>query len=228
MADYGKLLSKYFVFYDGLTEREKAFLLSGARMKNFFKGESVHLSGGPCLGVMTVIEGRLRVYILSEEGRDITLYYVEEGETCILSASCILQNISFEVFIDADSDTSVLQISAAVFSELSENNVHVKNFALQAAVNRFSDVMWAFQQILFFGIDKRLAMYLYDEAVRNNSLTVYATHEQIGKAVGTAREVITRMLKEFSDRKLVIPGRSKIEIIDKKGLMAIFDRKPGM
>lgn len=222
MTENELFLSENTEFFNKITEREKHYLMQGVRDKVFEKGQAVHISGGPCLGVLMVKKGRLRVYLLSDEGREITLYYIEKGETCILSASCVLSQISFEVFIDADSDTQVLQINSEIFSELQKQNVYVENYALKVTADRFNDVMWALNHLLFLSIDKRLSMFLYDETVRSQSDTVMLTHEQIAKALGTAREVVTRMLKQFVIEGLVELSRSKIEIIDKKRLIQRF------
>lgn len=208
-------------FYNHLSNNEKELLNSGVFEKKFYKGESIHSTVSPCFGVLIVKEGRLRVYMLSEEGKDITMYYVEEGEICVMSASCVLKDISFEIFIEADMNAVLIQISASVFSKLKEN-VYVENFALKAAVNRFSDVMWTVQQIMFYSFEKRLAMFLHDESIKAKSNVLYVTHEQIAKGVGSAREVVTRMLQQFARDKIVALSRAKIEILDKNALLKIF------
>lgn len=105
-------------------------------------GFNLHSTDSECLGVLLIKSGGLRVYILSEDGREITLYRLSPGDICILSASCILNNITFDVHIDAESRTDAYLINIGAFSKLSNQNVYVENFAYRNTIERFSDVMW--------------------------------------------------------------------------------------
>ena len=188
---------------------------------SYKKGETLHSGGDKCLGVLLVKKGQLRVYMMSEDGRDITLYRLFEGDVCILSASCILDEITFDVFIDADEDCELLSICSQTFRRIAEQNIYVEAYIYKLATMRFSDVMWAMQQILFMGIDKRLAIFLIDESSKNHSDKINLTHEQIARYMGTAREVVSRMLKYFSSEGIVELYRGGINIIDKKRLRAL-------
>jgi CRP/FNR family transcriptional regulator len=159
--------------------------------------------------------------MLSEEGREITLYRLQEGDVCVLSASCVLSTITFDVHVDAEVDSEVLLVHASVFAELSRQNVYVEKFSYQLATERFSDVMWTMQQVLFMSFDKRLAIFLLDEMNKAEEDTIRLTHEQIAKYVGTAREVVTRMLKYFSGEGIVSLSRGGIKILDKKKLRSL-------
>lgn len=136
----------------------------------------------------------------------------------MLSASCVLEAITFDVFIDAEEDSQCYVISGPAFAAVSKRNPSIKIFSLEAAVGRFSDVMWVMQQILFMSMDKRLAIFLLDESARTGSSTLSLTHEQIARYMGSAREVVSRMLKYFANEGLVEVSRGGIEILDKKGL----------
>ncbi|HKL74131.1 MAG TPA: Crp/Fnr family transcriptional regulator, partial [Clostridia bacterium] len=213
---------KEIKFFKDLTQDEKTILKSGTFEKSFEKGEIIHNSYEPCTGVIVVRKGKLRVYMLSELGKEITLYYLEEGEMCILSASCVLATISFEVHVEAETKVEILQISASVFNQIIKSNIKVENYALRLATVRFSDVMWAMQQILFFSMDKRLAMYLYEASVKANSDVICATHEEIAKSLGSAREVITRLLNQFANEGLVELTRGKVTVTNRSRLTSIF------
>jgi CRP/FNR family transcriptional regulator len=165
-----------------------------------------------------VRSGCLRVYIMSEEGKDITLYRLHPGEMCMLAASCVLQSITFDVFIDAEEDSECYVINGCALTRVNDNNPDVKIFMLEMAVSRFSDVMWVMQQILFMSMDKRLAIFLYEESARINSDTINLTHEQIARYIGSAREVVSRMLKYFSNEGIVEVSRKGVKIIDKNRL----------
>jgi CRP/FNR family transcriptional regulator len=168
--------------------------------------------------VLIVKSGELRTYMLSEDGRDITLYRLGKGDVCILSASCVLSNITFDVYIDAERDTEVLLISSAVFSRLMEENVYAENFALRVAADRFSDVMWAMEQILFMSFDRRLAVFLLYETAKIETDTLPLTHEQIARYMGSAREVVSRMLKHFSKESIVVLSRGGVRVLNKERL----------
>ncbi len=211
-------LQDNLTFWNKLSDSESSLLLNNISDLVFKKGENVHSADNDCIGVIIVKSGELRTYILSEEGKEITLYRMSKGEVCVLSASCLVKDITFDVYIDAEVDTEVLLINSYTFSQLQSKNIYVENFILQTTVSRFSDVMFAMQQILFLSFDKRLASFLIDEAVKNNSDDIKLTQEQIAKYIGTAREVVTRMLKHFENDGIISLYRGGVEIIDKNSL----------
>ncbi|HIX90319.1 MAG TPA: Crp/Fnr family transcriptional regulator [Candidatus Agathobaculum pullicola] len=209
---------KQCAFWEHLDEKEKQQLCVNTFSAHYHKGATVHGGNTDCIGVLLVKQGQLRTYMLSEEGRDVTLYRLFPGDTCILSASCVLDAITFDVFIDAEEDTDVLLINSAVFHQIAEENIYVKCFGYELATTRFSDVMWAMQQILFMGADKRLAIFLWDEIAKTGSDSIKMTHEQIARYMGSAREVVSRMLKYFAGEGIVALSRGEIRIMDKEKL----------
>lgn len=213
-----ELLQKSLPFWDKLTSEEISLLNSSARSIHFSKGQSLYRGEMECAGVLIMKSGGIRIYITSEEGREITLYRLESDDICILSASCVLESIDFDVSIDAESDCEILQISSSVFSRISSGNIYVELFSYKMATERFSDVMWAMQQILFTSFDKRLARFLIEESERSDSLDISMTHEQIAKYLGSAREVVSKMLKYFSREGYVSLSRGGIHILDKSAL----------
>jgi len=204
-----------------LSDEDVELLAYSAVRKTYRKGENIHGNDGTCTGVVFINKGNLRIYMLSEEGKEITLYRLYENDFCMLSASCVLQSISFDVHVDAESDCDVYIIKASAFKELMEKNVYLENFALNMTVGRFSEVMWAMQQVLFMSLDKRLAVFLYDEYVRTGDLVIRLTHEQIAKYIGSAREVVSRMLKYLAEEGIVEVARGGITIKDKGKLTAV-------
>ena len=208
-------------FWNRLGEDDRTLLCDNAVYASFQRGDRIH-DGNGCTGVMLVQKGCLRVYMLSEGGKEITLYRLFAGEVCMLSASCVLKNITFDVLVDAEEDSECIRIGGSVFSAVSERVPEVKIFALEAAVGRFSGVMWTMQQILFMRFERRLAVFLLDEIARTGGDTVKLTHEQIAKYMGSAREVVSRMLRQFADEGLVSASRSEgIRILNKKRLRAL-------
>ena len=215
------LLSDHFSAWVHLTEAERERMLASASFVKYSKGTAVHSGENDCVGFLLVRSGMLRVYLLSEEGKEITLYRLARGDVCILSASCVLSAITFEVQIDAEEDTEVLLIGAPFFSAIAEQNIYVECFGYQLATERFSEVMWAMQQILFMSMDKRLAVFLWDELSKTGGEIIHITHEQAARYMGSAREVVTRMLKYFSEEGIVELSRGGIHILDKEKLRAL-------
>ena len=212
------IIARSFPFWEHLSEEEKQRFCSDAVPAHYAGGESVHNGSDDCIGVLLVESGQLRTFMLSEDGRDITLYRLFPGDVCILSASCVLDTITFDVFIDAEEDTDLVLINSAVFHQTADENIYVKCFGYQLATERFSDVMWAMQQILFMGADKRLAIFLNDEISKSGSSMIKMTHEQIARYMGSAREVVSRMLKYFESEGIVELSRGAITVIDRKHL----------
>ncbi len=212
------LFERHFPFWPHLTLEQKAYMAGNVSLLCYRKGTNIHSGENECVGLMLVKSGELRVYMLSEEGREITLYRLKEGDVCVLSASCVLSTITFDVHVDAEADSEVLLVHASAFQELSRQNVYVEKFSYQLATERFSDVMWTMQQVLFMSFDKRLAIFLLDEVNKAGEDTIRLTHEQIARYVGTAREVVTRMLKYFSEEGIVSLLRGGITVLDKKKL----------
>ena len=213
-----RLLESRLGFFPHLEERDKRLVLDNSALLRFAKGDTVYGAGTECLGVLVVKKGLLRAYILSEEGREVTLYKIYEGDVCVLSASCILASITFDVHIEAEEDSEVLLLNIAAFSGISQRNVYAENFSLNNAVERFSEVMGAMEQILFSSLERRVAGFLLEEAARSGEVRLQLTHEQIARNIGSVREVVSRQLKLFSEAGLVRLGRGRIELLNEKGL----------
>ena len=189
-----------FPFWDRIPEADREYICQNSYTVTYPKGKNIH-DGSECSGVIIVRSGSIRLYMMSDEGKEITLYRLHSGDMCMLSASCVLEAITFEVFLDVEEDSECYVISGPAFAAVAKRNPDIKIFALETAVGRFSDVMWVMQQILFMSMDKRLAIFLSDESSRTGSDTIRLTHGQIALYMGSAREVVSRMLK---DRKSVV------------------------
>ena len=214
-------LKKSFAFWNNLSDEDRKAICENSKEVTYKKGTNIH-DGEECTGVILVKTGSLRLYMMSEEGKEITLYRLFPGDICMLSASCVIQSITFDVAVDAEEDSECILISGSVFARLSERIPEIKIFALETAISRFSDVMWVMQQILFMSFDRRLAIFLLDESSKNGTDTIKLTHEQIAKYMGTAREVVSRMLKYFVSEGLVESSRSEgIKLIAKNRLRAL-------
>lgn len=218
--DFRHVYEDNFPFWKGLSENDKEYLCQNSSLVHFEKEQAVH-NNTECSGIYIVKSGKLRLYMVSEEGKEVTLYRLSQGDICMLSASCVLQSITFDVYVDAEVPSECYRINGMAFRTVSERVPEVKNFALEAAVQRFSDVMWIMQQVVFMSMDKRLAIFLLDEIAENGTDMVTMTHEQIARHLGSAREVVTRMLKHFSADGWIEVTRKGIKITDKKKLRDI-------
>ena len=216
-AMFEPIFKEIFPFWNEISESDRDYICHNTYALTYRKGTTVH-NGNDCSGVFFVRKGSLRVYMLSEEGKEITLYRLHEGNFCMLSASCVLQTVTFDVFVDAEEDCECYVVDGGAYASVAESNPNIKIFTLETAISRFSDVMWVMQQILFMSIDKRLAIFLIDESARIGSDRIELTHEQIAKYIGSAREVVSRMLKYFTSEGIVEASRKGVLILDKKRL----------
>lgn len=211
-------LASFLPFWSHLTGEEQARLVAGTQLRHFKRNSVVYDGSGDCLGVLCILSGQLRTYMLSENGREITLYRLYGGDVCVLAASCVLESITFDVAIDAQEDTQLLLIQTSVFRALSEQNIYVKCFGYEQSTERFSDVMWAMQQILFMDADRRLAIFLWDETRKTGSDELHMTQNRIAQNMGSAREVVTRLLKYFVSEGVVELFRGGIRVVDREKL----------
>lgn len=220
MENYLPVYNQYFPFWNDLTDSDKETFSRSTIYIKYEKGTTIH-DGSECTGVILIKSGILRLYMLSEDGKEITLYRLYPGDVCMLSASCAIESITFDVLVDAEEDSECYVVGGCAFANAAERIQSVKIFALETTVSRFSDVMWAMQQILFMSMDKRLAIFLLDEASKSGSDTVKMTHEQIAKYMGSAREVVSRMLKYFASEGIVEVVRGGVKIVNKTKLRAL-------
>lgn len=216
-----KLLSEAYPFWERLSAEERAELLRCAAPVSYRKGECVHRSDMGCTGAVLVLSGLLRVYIVSEEGREVTLFRIHTGESCVLSASCLLDTIAFDLLIDAAEDARTLVVPTSVLHPIMERNPYVGLYMYKQATERFSDVMWTMQQILFMGVDRRVAIFLWDEMARQGKQILKITHDELARNIGSAREVVTKVMKYFAGEGIVRVKRGQVEILDREKLRAL-------
>lgn len=208
-------------FWDKLSENQKEEVTYNARTVKYSKGARIYDRGDDCLGLLIVKSGQVCVYMLSDEGREITLFRLEKGEFCVLTASCVIKQIAFDVHVDAETDTELIILNSNIFARLMNENIYLESFVFKHMSERFSDVMWFMQQVLFKRFDSRLAGFLYDEIVKTGQNSIEMTHEQIAKHLASAREVVSRMLKQFSNNGIVDNKRGVIIVKDKEKLKSL-------
>lgn len=206
--------AEYFPIWNKLTPEERELLLGSVVLRQVKKGTLLHGGAEDCQGLFLVASGQLRAYIVSEEGREITIYRLFERDLCLLSASCVMQNIQFEVTIEAEKDSSLFVVPARTYKAFQEQSAAVANYTSQLMAGRFSEVMWLLEQIMWKSFDRRLAEFLLNETLLEGSSSLKITHEAIGNHLGTAREVVTRMLRYFQSEQMVKLSRGVVEVTD--------------
>lgn len=208
-------------YYKHLTDGQKEKILKFWTKKSYKKGQFIHGHTEECLGQIFMIKGEARTFVLSEDGREITLFKLNPFDVCVLSASCVISQITFETAIVAETDCEMYVLNSGVFSEIANENIFVKCYMYELLTSRFSSVMFTMQEIMFKGIDKRLASFLILESEKTSTHEIKMTHEQIAKNINSAREVVARMLKRFSKDGLVELKRGAITIKDKQKLQSM-------
>ena len=216
-------MSDTLEFWKELTEPQKQMLTEAVMIKNLSAGEAMHSNSEHCSGLFLIRSGQVRAYILSESGKEITLYRLFDRDVCIFSASCIMKNITFDIYVEVEKNTKAYLIPTAVFRKLSEVSLPIQVFTNNLMASRFSDVMWIMEQALFTSFDKRLASFLQEQMVIEGSVILEITHEKIAAHLGTAREVVTRMLKYFQNDGIVTLSRGTIEILNEEKLRKLVD-----
>ena len=213
--------ASYFPIWDKLTPSQQDHLLGSAYIRNVSKGTLLHNGQADCTGLFLIKSGQLRAYITSEEGREISLYRLFDYDVSLFSAPCMMPSIQFDIIIEAEKDTQLWVIPVCTYRDLMEQSTAVSIFTNELMASRFSDVMWLMEQILWKSFDKRLAAFLLEEAALEGTDTLKITHEAIGNHMGTAREVVTRMLRYFQTEGMVTLTRGTVELTDKEKLSAL-------
>ena len=213
--------ANYFPVWDKLTPAQQSKIKEVSHPLKVRAGDVVHNGSMDCLGLLLIRSGQLRVYTLSSEGREITLYRLFDHDICLFSASCVMPNMQFDIFIEAEKDTEIWIVPACLYQNLMDESIVIANYSRNLITNHFSDLMWLMEQIMWRSFDKRLAEFLLEEMQLEGSPVLKITHEKIANHMGTAREVVTRMLRYFQNEGMVKLTRGAIEITDAKKLGAL-------
>lgn len=211
-------MNQDIAFYSYLTPEQQDLLNRSIQTATYRKGQMVHRHGDVCVGMIFVRKGRLAFSALSEEGREVTILRADAGQTCILSASCVFRVIETESHITAEVNTEAAILPAMILSRLMNQNPDVERIVYKQATLQYSGALKTLQQIVFFSLEKRLALFLRDEQTHQGTLVFSVTHEQIARCIGSSREVVTRMLKQFSDRGIVALGRGTVTLLNPDAL----------
>lgn len=216
-------IAEFFPVFSKLTPQQQKMVLDYTAVRTVPAGTVVHNGAVECTGFLLVRSGQLRAYTLSSEGREVTLYRLFDHDCCLFSASCIMASLQFEVIIETEKDSDIFIIPPSVYQKLMNESLPVSKYTNDLMASRFSDIMWLMEQIMWKSFDKRLAAFLTEEAAIEGTNLLKVTHEKIANHMGTAREVVTRMLRYFQSEGLVKLTRGAIQITDTAGLEALQD-----
>ena len=213
--------AQYFPIWDKLSPNQQERILSVSDLRKFKSGTLLHDGSPDCLGMLLVRSGQLRAYLLSAEGREVTICRFFEMDICLFSASCVMPNMQFNIFIEAEKDSEVWIIPACLYQNLMDESIAISNYSHNLITNHFSELMWLMEQIMWKSFDKRLAAFLLEESAVENTHSLKITHEKIANHMGTAREVVTRMLRYFQSEGMVMLTRGTVDITDRKRLQEL-------
>ena len=211
-------IEHYFPIWNKLNSEQQERIASVAEFKQVKSGTVLHDGSPDCLGLLLMRSGQLRAYMLSEEGREITISRFFEMDICLFSASCVMPNMQFDIFIEAEKDSELWIIPACLYQNLMDESIAVSNYSHDLITSHFSEVMWLMEQIMWKSFDKRLAGFLLEESLLEQTPALQITHEKIANHMGTAREVVTRMLRYFQGEGMVRLTRGTVELLDRAAL----------
>ena len=212
-----------FPVWETLTDAQRTCILSDLAERTVGKGTVLHNGSADCTGLLVVKSGQLRAYILSDEGREITIYRLFDRDICLLSASCIMRSMQFDVTVEAEKDTVFWMIPAEAYQRIMKESAPLANYTNEIMAARFSEVMWLMEQVMWKSMDKRVAAFLLEESAIEGGDRLNITHETIANHLGTHREVITRMLRYLQSEGMVRLSRGAVELLDEKKLTALRD-----
>ena len=213
MSEEIKEILEGLPFWEHLEKEERELLERESRKVFYPAGASVYSGARECL----------RTYLLSDEGKEVTMYRLRQGDACVLTASCILPAITFDVEIEAQTDVEALLIPVGTLSKITKKNVYAENFVYKEAAKRFSDVVEALQQIMFLSLTQRVAAFLLDESAKNHSQLISVTHEELARQIGSAREAVSRILKQMAKKGYITLTRGEVKLENKEEMYKLLN-----
>lgn len=208
------LLKQTLPFWKDLAKEEQEEMKLRSLETPYEKGKLLHYGGRECAGVQIIKTGQARVFVTSPQGGEITLFRLVDGDVSILSAACMMKGLDIELDMELEEDSVICTIPKAVYKKISDQNGKVKDYTLQMISEKFSDIMWLFNQYVFSNVASRLAGAILEHRSLAGSDCMAVTHDALARDIGTAREVVTRLLKQFQTDSLVRLTRGHIKVLD--------------
>ncbi|MBT7199411.1 MAG: Crp/Fnr family transcriptional regulator [Candidatus Marinimicrobia bacterium] len=200
-----------FPFFQDLSDSFQQQMIKTAELASLPRGAFYFEEGHSCSRIALVGGGDIRVFKRGETGREITLYHVERGQTCILTASCVLAHTPYPATAIVDTDALAVLFPADIFRDWVARNEIIRRFVFSSLANRMEGVLSLIEEITFGKLDERLLKFLEERSLAfPGKQGIQMTHEEIATELGSVREVISRILKDFERRGLLQQSRGKI------------------
>ena len=213
----------FFPIWDQLQPLQQRRLLDSLSFQTVKRDTLLRGGSADCAGLLLIRTGQLRAFVYSEEGREITIYRLFDGDLCLFCAPCVIRSIQFDVTIQAEKDTEFWSIPAGVYRNLMAESTAVSNYTNELMASRFSEVMSRMEQFMWRSMDKRVAAFLLQEASIEGTRELRITHEAIANHLGSHREVITRTLRDFHSVGMLRLARGMVTILDRQKLEALVE-----
>ena len=210
-------LERHFTFLKNAGQEVKKQLWQHAQIKEIPAGASICWEGDTCTQLALVLSGAVRVYKVGESGREITLYRIEENESCILTASCILSQTRFPAFAVAETTVQAVLVPASILREWVQQYEVWRDYVFGLMSQRLTAVIATVEEVAFRRVDARIAEFVANLAEEQQEVKI--THQEIAFELGTAREVVSRILKDFEREKLISLSRGSVIIHNKQALL---------
>lgn len=213
-----KRIVEQLPFWDHLSSDERALVSERSFIRTFSANQLISNTDNSCTGIVFIVRGGIRTGLISDEGKEITLFRVGSGECCVTTASCVIKQISFDTLVTTTEESTLLIVPASLCEHLTANNIYVKAFMLEAEAERYSRVVHVLQQMLFKRLDQRVASYLIERAQACGSPELKITQDELARDINSAREAVTRVLHRLAADGLVEVKRGRILILNENGL----------
>jgi len=210
-----QLLGQYPALRE-LSDEEVGRMLAEGTVREVPAGTVMFDEAQPCMGFPFVLKGEIGVSKLSENGREIQLYTVDAGESCILTSSCLLGSVDYDAHGVALADTTVFILPRPTFERLLRSSDAFRHYVFGLFADRISDLMQTVEEVAFKRLDQRLASLLLRRGPR-----IRATHQQLADELGSVREIISRIVRNFATQGLVKTGREQITVLNPEGLRRV-------
>lgn len=203
-----------FPIWSKLTSSERAIFKHSAIHHKLSSGTLTFSASSDCLGLILVGSGRLRIFISSEEGKELTLFRLFPQDICLLSAACIIKDMELNISIEAEKPSEIWIMPSNICKKIMSESIVFSSYLNQLMFSQIAKILQLFQTVMWESLDKRLAVFLLEERQIEKNDTLKITHEKIANHMGTAREVVTRTLKAFQSEKIVQLSRGYITLTD--------------
>lgn len=214
--DLNARLLAFYPNFVALSDAGLRDLLTEGQLRKVPAGTLMFDERQPCQAFPLLLEGSIRVSKVGSNGREIQLYRVAPGDACVLTSSCLLGNAAYNARGVAETGVTMLALPGSLFSRLLATEAAFRNYVFAVVFERLSELMQLVEAVAFRRLDRRLASLLLGKGK-----VVRVTHQQLAEELGSVREIVSRLLKNFSDRGLVSVAREQIEVLDPRGLREI-------